>query len=184
MDVYMPSESPGSDSSGLSDFGEWDAPGEEQADQSQNVTEQAASARDETLAQHTPTQQPRGAPQKPEYPPEEPISGWWKYALASLIGTPLMFLVFFGSLYLYFAFPGKLAGAVMTITFLGIVVVRLILPYALYKDSKAIARSDVAFGWHPSSTLYLVGSLFVPPPFEYMTASMYLYRRHKIVGRP
>ncbi len=180
----MASESSNSNSTAFAERGEWESP-QDSTDtsndsESQSPSANAANTRDETLnSQPGVTQQSPGQ----DFPPD-PISGWWKGALAGLIGGPILFVVFFGITYLHFMFQNQITTGLLVITSVLMVFLRLLIPYSLYKDAKLLTNAPVPLRWRPNRALYLLGALFVPPPFEYMTSTMYLYRRHKAVGRP
>ena len=84
----------------------------------------------------------------------------------------------------------RIALGIPYLEFLGLllliigVLMRLGLPYAFYKDSGAINRSNHDFGWSPSTGMYVLVALIPLPPIGFTAAVLYLYRRHKALRVP
>lgn len=110
------------------------------------------------------------------------ISRWWKHILTALFLSPVLFMLTMGAAILHVQYTSNITLTLMTIFALAFVASRLSLPIAMYRDLKKVRQSTV--NWTPRSWIYVLGVLIVPPPMEFLSASVYLTRRYLAIGTP
>lgn len=93
---------------------------------------------------------------------------WWYGVLAAVVLWAVTI-----------ALSGNAGGALETLLGLGLLVAWILMPVAIYFDTKYVRANS---SWNPSTALWILGSLVWL--VNLVVGGVYLYRRHETLGEP